>query len=234
MYDGVVSKVFLEQPLFISIVLNILVIFAAIIYQCFLAMKRQRISILLSRRQKIISMVAGGMICGLVGYTAYSFRLTSYFSDDPATCMNCHIMAPYYATWSHGAHSRNTTCTDCHLPQDHAVRKWLFKGMDGMRHTTIFLMNGESQVIQAIDRSASVIMENCIRCHEQLNTEFVKTGKINFDMAKMGEGKACWDCHRETPHGRNSLSSAPNSLVPYPKAMTPEWLKKSIQKRNNH
>jgi len=220
----------LEQPLFITIVSNILVTFAAILYQCFMEVKRQRISNLLSRRQKIISMVAGGMICGLVGYTAYVFRLTSYLSDDPATCMNCHVMSPYYATWNHSAHSRNTTCNDCHVPNDHAVRKWLFKGTDGMRHTTIFLMNREPQVIQAIDRSASVIMDNCIRCHQQLNSEFVKTGKINFEMAKMGEGKACWDCHRETPHGRNSLSSAPNSLVPYPKAMTPEWLKNSIKK----
>jgi cytochrome c nitrite reductase small subunit len=104
--------------------------------------------------------------------------------------------------------------------------------MDGMRHTSVFLTKSEPQVIQAIDGSASVIMDNCIRCHEQLNTEFVKTGKINYQMAKKGEGKACWDCHREVPHGRNSLSSAPNSLVPYPKTITPEWLKKSNQHKN--
>ena len=184
-----------------------------------------------SRRQKIMAIVAGGMICGLGLYTAYAFRLASYLSDEPATCVNCHIMAPYYATWSHSSHARNTTCNDCHVPNDHVVRKWLFKGMDGMRHSAVFLTRGEPQVIQAIDRSASVIMANCIRCHEQLNTEFVKTGRITYDMVKMGEGKACWDCHRETPHGMNSLSSAPNSLVPYPKAIVPEWLKKSTQNK---
>jgi cytochrome c nitrite reductase small subunit len=143
--------------------------------------------------------------------------------------MNCHIMAPYYATWSHSSHSRSATCNDCHVPNDNAVRKWFFKGKDGMRHTAVFLTKGEPQVIQAIDASASVIMDNCIRCHEQLNREFVKTGRINYQMAKMGEGKACWDCHREVPHGRNSLSSAPNNLAPHPKPIVPEWLKKTVK-----
>jgi cytochrome c nitrite reductase small subunit len=103
--------------------------------------------------------------------------------------------------------------------------------MDGMRHATVFTMRKEPQVIQAIDGTSSVVMKNCIRCHEQLNTEFVNTGKISYKMAKAGEGKACWDCHREVPHGRNSLSSTPNSLVPYPKAIAPDWLRKKADKK---
>lgn len=183
-------------------------------------------SFLPSRNRKIFAIIVGGVICGLGGYSAYASRFGSYLSDDPAACMNCHIMAPYYATWNHGSHSRNTTCIDCHVPHDNTVRKWLFKGMDGMRHAAVFTVNGEPQVIQAVDKSASVIMNNCIRCHEQLNTEFVNTGKINYSMVKTGEGKACWDCHREVPHGKNSLSSTPNNLVPYPKSIVPDWLKK--------
>jgi len=182
-------------------------------------------------KTKIIAIIAGGIICGLCAYTGYAFRLTSYLSDDPATCVNCHIMAPYYATWSHSAHGQNTTCNDCHVPHNNSIQKWLFKGTDGLRHASVFLMNNEPQVIQTIERSSSVIMNNCIRCHEQLNKEFVNTGRINYKMAQAGEGKACWDCHRETPHGKNSLSSTPNSLVPYPKTITPEWLKKSSKKK---
>jgi cytochrome c nitrite reductase small subunit len=185
------------------------------------------IAIFASRRQKIIVIILAGIICGLGGYTAYAFRIVSYLSDDPATCMNCHIMAPYYATWSHSSHAQNATCNDCHVPHENIARKWLFKGKDGTRHATVFLMKNEPQVIQAIEASSSVIMHNCIRCHEQLNTEFIKAGRISYHMAKMGEGKSCWDCHREVVHGRNSLSSTPNSLVPYPKAMIPDWLKKS-------
>jgi len=183
-------------------------------------------SFLSSPKRKIAIIITGGIICGLGGYTAYASRFASYLGSDPATCMNCHIMAPYYATWNHSSHSRNTTCVDCHVPHDNVVRKWMFKGMDGMRHASVFMIKGEPQVIQAIEGSSSVIMNNCIRCHEQLNTEFVKTGKINYQMVKAGEGKACWDCHREVPHGKNSLSSSPNSLVPYPKTIVPDWLKK--------
>ena len=183
--------------------------------------KERLTSIFTSRKQKITAIILAGIICGLGGYTAYAFRMASYLSDDPATCMNCHVMAPYYATWSHSSHGRQTTCNDCHVPHDNIARKWMFKGMDGTRHASVFLTKGEPQVIQAIDGSSTVIMHNCIRCHEQLNTEFVKTGRINYMMVKAGEGKACWDCHREVPHGKNSLSSTPNSLVPHPKPIVP-------------
>ncbi len=76
-----------------------------------------------------------------------------------------------------------------------------------MKHVAAFLTKSEPQVIQAHEASSEVIMNNCIRCHTQLNTEFVKTGKIDYMMSQVGEGKACWDCHRDVPHGgKNSLS----------------------------
>ena len=199
-----------------------------------MTLKERFTSIVSTRRQKIIAILFAGIICGLGGYTVYASRAGSYLSDDPATCVNCHIMAPYYATWNHSSHARNTTCNDCHVPHENAVRKWLFKGMDGVRHAAIFTMNGEHQVIQATDGSASVIMNNCIRCHTQLNTEFVNTGKICYADVKEGEGKACWDCHRNVPHGKISLSSTPNSLVPYPKTIVPEWLEKMTRIKENN
>lgn len=74
-------------------------------------------------------------------------------------------------------------------------------------------------------------MDNCIRCHRQLNTEFVKTGRIDYMEAKRGEGKACWDCHRNVPHGgMNSLSATPyaETQVPIPPSPVPEWLQKLL------
>ena len=145
-------------------------------------------AILPSRRWKLFAIVASGAICGLGFYTFYVSRAWSYLSDEPSTCVNCHIMGPYYATWSHSSHSRNATCNDCHVPHENAAKKWFFKGMDGMRHAAVFMMRGEPQVIQAIDESAEVIMNNCVRCHTQLNTEFVNTGRIDHNMAMAGEG----------------------------------------------
>ena len=74
-------------------------------------------------------------------------------------------------------------------------------------------------------------MNICIRCHTQLYSVFVKTGLIDSLLSQVGEGKACWDCHRDVPHGgSNSLSSTPNALVPYPESPVPDWLQKMLKK----
>lgn len=149
-----------------------------------------------SYRSKIIAIIIGGIIVGGGALFMYMLRAHTYLGDDPAACVNCHIMSPYYATWFHSSHARDATCNDCHVPHENIVKKWTFKGMDGMKHVAAFLTKSEPQVIQAHEASSQVIMNNCIRCHTQLNTEFVKTGKIDYMMSMVGEGKACWDCHR--------------------------------------
>lgn len=186
----------------------------------------------LSYRQKVVFVALIGIIVGLGGLFMYLLRMHTYIiGDDPKACINCHIMSPYYATWSHSSHARDATCNDCHVPNDNIASHYLFKGKDGMKHVAYFVAHSERQVIMAEDASAEVIMDNCIRCHKQLNTEFVKTGRIDYMMAKRGEGKACWDCHRNVPHGgMNSLSSTPNAefVEPMPSSPVPHWLQKML------
>ena len=162
----------------------------------------------------------------------YLLRMHTYIiGDDPKACINCHIMSPYYATWSHSSHARNATCNDCHVPNGNILSHYLFKGKDGMKHVAYFVTKSERQTIMAEEASAEVIMDNCIRCHKQLNTEFVKTGRIDYMMAQRGEGKACWDCHRNVPHGgMNSLSSTPGAefVEPLPPSPVPHWLQKML------
>ncbi len=133
-----------------------------------------------SYKWKVAAVIIGGVIVGGGALFMYMLRAHTYLGDDPAACVNCHIMTPYYATWFHSSHARNATCNDCHVPHENAVKKWTFKGMDGMKHVAAFLTKSEPQVIQAHEASSEVIMNNCIRCHTQLNTEFVKTGKIDY------------------------------------------------------
>ena len=144
--------------------------------------------------------VMAGVIAGGGAFFLYLLRAHTYLTDEPSACVNCHIMSPYYATWMHSSHSRDATCNDCHVPHENFIKKWTFKGMDGMKHVAAFLTNSEPQVIQAHPASSQVIMNNCIRCHQQLNTEFVETGRIDYMMSEVGKGKACWDCHRDVPH----------------------------------
>ena len=185
-----------------------------------------------SYRSKIIAVIIGGIIVGGGALFMYMLRAHTYLGDDPAACVNCHIMSPYYATWFHSSHARDATCNDCHVPHENIVKKWTFKGMDGMKHVAAFLTKSEPQVIEAHEASSQVIMNNCIRCHTQLNTEFVKTGEIDYMMSMVGEGKACWDCHRDVPHGgKNSLSATPAAIVPLPESPVPEWLRKMVNNK---
>ncbi len=61
-------------------------------------------------------------------------------------------------------------------------------------------------MIQAHEASSQVIMNNCIRCHTQLNTEFVKTGKIDYMLSQVGEGKGLLGLSPRCPSWREELA----------------------------
>jgi cytochrome c nitrite reductase small subunit len=175
--------------------------------------------------------IVGGLVGGLGVYAVYMSRTHSYLSDDPAACVNCHIMAPYYQSWNHSSHAKWATCNDCHVPHDNVLTKYAFKAKDGLYHAAIFTMRGEPDVIRPRQESYEVIMNNCIRCHTALNTDFVKTGMIDYTQAEAGQGKACWDCHTQVPHTKvSNLSSSPHAIVPLPASPVPDWLKQKMKK----
>jgi cytochrome c nitrite reductase small subunit len=64
-----------------------------------------------------------GIFTGLGILTLYLAKAHSYLSDRPETCVNCHIMAPQYATWQHSAHREYTNCNDCHVPHNNIATK---------------------------------------------------------------------------------------------------------------
>jgi cytochrome c nitrite reductase small subunit len=166
-----------------------------------------------------------GVIVGIGGFIIRTSRAHSYLSDKPETCMNCHIMAPQYATWSHSSHREVTNCNECHVPHNNVFRKYFFKAKDGMRHATIFTLRAEPQVIFIKQAGIEVVQQNCIRCHEQLLNDS-RLMVRNTGYSHFREDRLCWECHREVPHGRvNSISSVPNARVPVPGSNVPEWMK---------
>jgi cytochrome c nitrite reductase small subunit len=159
-------------------------------------------------------------------YVAHISEATSYLSDDPDACINCHIMFPQYATWQHSSHGRVTNCNDCHVPHSSTLAKYYFKAKDGLRHSALFTLRRERQVIQAIPESRAVIQENCIRCHARV-VEEVTGAPGGAHGTGAAAGRACVDCHREVPHGRiHSLSSTPNAAVPPLSPAAPEWMRR--------
>ncbi|MBP6429472.1 MAG: cytochrome c nitrite reductase small subunit [Bacteroidales bacterium] len=174
--------------------------------------------------------IIGGVIVGLSAYSMYMSRLHSYLSDDPEACINCHIMDSYYDAWSHSSHREFANCNDCHVPHNNVFNKYYFKAADGLFHSAVFTFHAEPQVIRPRNASNNVIMNNCIRCHEQLNTALVKTGMYSYNEAKEGKAKVCWECHQNVPHTKiSNISSSPNSLAPLPKSPVPNWLKNKMK-----
>lgn len=158
-----------------------------------------------------------GALFGMALYVARISEAASYLSDDPATCVNCHVMFPQYASWRHSSHAEAATCNDCHVPQHNVLARYGFKAMDGLRHSAVFTLRREPHVLRAIPASARVIQRNCVRCHTRVVADV--TGP------HAATDRACIDCHRETPHGRvHSSTSTPNAAVPPLSPPAPEWM----------
>lgn len=175
--------------------------------------------------------VTMGVFVGLNLYVIKISHATSYLSDSPATCINCHVMQPQYSGWFHSSHREGATCNDCHVPHNNIFNKYYFKAKDGLRHAFMFTFRLEPQVIQIKHEGRDVVQENCKRCHGYVNSE-VGTLRISGKSHDQGSGKLCWDCHREIPHGTvSSLSVSPNNLVPKLQSPVPEWLNKLIKKK---
>ncbi|MBU1010848.1 MAG: cytochrome c nitrite reductase small subunit [Bacteroidetes bacterium] len=192
--------------------------------------KRNRLHFLMPPPQwRTAVVLMCGAIIGLGSYAFYSSKAWSYLSNSPETCVNCHIMAPQYATWQHSSHREKANCNDCHVPHDNPFRTYFFKAKDGMRHATMFTLRLEPQNIFIKEAGIEVVQENCIRCHGGLiaNAQLmVQTRQFHTSF----EERLCWECHREVPHGRvKSLSSTPYARVPMLSSPVPVWLKKMTE-----
>jgi len=154
-----------------------------------------------------------GIFAGLAAFVLYISRAPSYLSDNPETCINCHVMNPQFSDWAHSSHRRVATCNDCHVPHDNLFSKYLFKAKDGLRHATIFTLRTEPQVIFIREEGRAAVQKNCIRCHERVVGMELPGGMPPGYRNHLPE-RQCLDCHRETPHSRvNGLASTPGALL---------------------
>ncbi|MDG1804011.1 cytochrome c nitrite reductase small subunit [Flavicella sp.] len=172
-----------------------------------------------------------GAIFGLTLYAMIESKAVSYLSDDPKTCVNCHVMTPQYTTWLNSSHREWATCNDCHVPQDNVFNKYLFKAKDGMYHGYVFTTRGEPEVIRMKEAGVEVVHNNCIRCHQDQVVDAKLEGTVDNHKANMTDRK-CWECHKEVPHGKiHSLSSVKYyGKVPQEHQETvPGWLKKYMK-----
>jgi cytochrome c nitrite reductase small subunit len=183
----------------------------------------------LPRVWRNVGMALMGVCVGGGAFVLNLSNAASYLSDDPAACINCHVMDPEYASWKHSSHASVASCNDCHVPHDSTARKYWFKASDGMRHSAMFTFRMEPQVMKVKEESRGVIEANCRHCHESVVSQ-----TSLMVPSRHGEGRSCTDCHREVPHGRvHSLSSTPNAAIsPSPSSNVAEWM--TLQKSMDH
>ncbi|QCK16228.1 cytochrome c nitrite reductase small subunit [Mangrovivirga cuniculi] len=183
-------------------------------------------------RWRTIATVSIASLLGLGAFIAYEAHVTSYLSDDPQACVNCHVMTPVYNSWMHSSHREWATCNDCHVPHDNVFNQYYFKAKDGLYHASIFTLRAEPDVIFMREESEKVVQNNCIRCHVQQITQAKYEDWIESHKSDRLD-RTCWSCHRTVPHGRlHGLTTVKYNIAPVPTNQTevviPEWLEKEI------
>ncbi len=146
-------------------------------------------------RPRIWVLALVGVLGVLIGLSVFTFgyaRGASYFSDDPQTCMNCHVMREQFEGWNHSSHQRVATCNDCHTPHDNIVSKWFVKGLNGFNHSVAFTTGNFHDPISIRQFNADVVQHNCIACHETTVSQILGT--------HAGEALPCVSCHAAVGH----------------------------------
>jgi cytochrome c nitrite reductase small subunit len=139
-----------------------------------------------------------GVLLGVGGYTFWYANGLSYLSDDPRTCVNCHIMRDHYDGWQKASHHTAAVCNDCHIPHDSFVGKWYVKGSNGYHHSKAFTFQDYHDPIRIKPANAAVLEANCIRCHPGLVDQITSHGGLGLDENDL---YGCVHCHRDVGHG---------------------------------
>jgi cytochrome c nitrite reductase small subunit len=142
----------------------------------------------------VIVAVCLGIPIGLGVATFHYGAGFSYFSTDPAYCLNCHIMQQQFDSWQKASHHTVANCVDCHLPHSFAA-KWLAKAENGFLHSKAFTLQDFHEPIFIRERNSDILHDNCLHCHadfvhDVLTSSSQERGVVN-----------CLHCHRAAGHG---------------------------------
>jgi cytochrome c nitrite reductase small subunit len=132
-----------------------------------------------------------GCIVGLGGFTFAYARGTSYITDDPAACANCHVMRDVYTAWSRGSHRAAAVCNDCHTPHTSILEKYAVKAINGVNHSVAFTTGNYPTNIRITKMNRDVANGSCLYCHATVTTLIAHQGDEALD---------CIRCHAEVGH----------------------------------
>jgi cytochrome c nitrite reductase small subunit len=162
------------------------------------SMRDKRPAMATSSRVRVLAIAVAVMLGVLGGLGVFTFGYGeghSYFSNNPVSCVNCHVMQSQYDSWIQSSHHAVATCNDCHLPHD-PVGKWVVKADNGFFHSLAFTTGGFKSPIQIKPRNSAVVQHACIYCHKSLVNHMLPN-------EAGGETLACVHCHQSVGHAQS-------------------------------
>jgi cytochrome c nitrite reductase small subunit len=105
-----------------------------------------------------------GVLVGIGAFTFVYARGSSYLTNNPAACANCHVMQEHYSAWIKSSHHAVAVCNDCHAPHD-LVGKYQTKARNGFWHSYYFTTGNFPDPIRITPPNHEVTEHACRRCH---------------------------------------------------------------------
>ncbi len=136
--------------------------------------------------------VSIGVPAGVGSYTFTYARGASYFQNDPAACVNCHVMQNHLDGWYKSSHRNVATCNDCHAPAK-LVPKYIVKGVNGWNHSVAFTTGTFPEVLRITSMNRSVTESACRNCHSTAISA-IDSGHASPNSL------SCIRCHRDVGH----------------------------------
>lgn len=130
----------------------------------------------------------------VVGMSIFTFIQAdghSYFSDNPNSCVNCHVMQDQFEAWGHSSHARVASCNDCHSSHENIVSQYFSKAVNGFNHSLAFTLDNYDEVIMIRDFNVDIVNDSCVGCH----ADFVHGVVDNDD-----DSLRCTSCHAGIGH----------------------------------
>ncbi len=116
----------------------------------------------------------------------------SYLTNDPQTCMNCHVMRDQFSSWNKASHHTIASCQDCHMSGS-LPNKIKIKISNGFWHSWAFTTVRFKEPIQIKLHNLKIVENSCLSCHDAL-----------LKASNMGEHQnkniSCLQCHRDVGH----------------------------------
>ena len=152
-----------------------------------------------------LPLVAGLVLAVLVGFAVgigfYTFvyaKGSSYLTNDPRACANCHIMSDHFAGWVKSPHHGVASCNDCHTPHG-LLGKYVTKASNGFWHSYGFTTGRFPEPIRIKPRNRAVTERACRHCHAEVTEAIAGPHRERPEDVGAG-GLSCVKCHDSVGH----------------------------------